>query len=778
MYTSDITLCKSCSDSSKYVQKGKCIITCSEGYYISSEDSTSKICECNLEHCNICSLGSNSKKYCTSCKSQYFPVYNAQNNQEQLLDCYQSIEGYYLDKTNAQYYFKKCFDTCQSCNKAGNNQYHNCLECNSQYEFAIEFNNFKNCYKKCDKYYYLDNSNKLYCTNTLDCPEDYNKFIPDKKECVKECNKDNKYRYEFKKLCYQKCPQRTEENKNKLFYCEVKCTKQSPFEIIPYQNCTNFCGINDWKNGICKSNYEDEETNAELVLSNILFDLINNKYETFQINDNSDIVIKEKWATFTVTNTKTKKNNFEMDYILECEVKLKNYYNIPSDKSLYILIINITKEEMINSKLEYEFYYPFNGKNFEKLDLRICSNENFKITNCSTYSLKSILNDLCVSCKEEYFPIYNDPLNIDPYLKCYKDPERYYLDKILSKYKLCFSSCQNCDKQGNSNFHNCLKCDKNYPNELHYENYTNCYDVCPYYFYYKPNEDKIYCTKDFNCSDDGYNKIIFDRKECIKNCTSDKEYKYEYKNGCHKSCPENSKESEITPFFCDVKCPVDNPFLILSTLDCVPFCSINDLEQCKCVINLNTSINQTISDIEQKILENIQQQLTNGFDVSNIDNRTDTYIAGIISLFTITNTINQKNQKNRTKTTIDFKNCENNLKTIYNISENASLYILRIDTNQTGMKIPIIEYEIYYPLNDTNLVKLNLSICQNDKIDLYFSVEIDDDNLDKYDTNSDYYNDICYITTSDKGTDITLDDRKNEYVDKNLSLCGEGCELV
>lgn len=566
VYTSDITLCKSCSDSSKYVQNGKCITTCSEGYYISSEDSTSKICECNLEHCNICSLGSNSKKYCTSCKSQYFPVYNAQNNQEQLLDCYQSIEGYYLDKTNAQYYFKKCFDTCQSCNKAGNSQYHNCLECNSQYEFAIEFNNFKNCYKKCDKYYYLDSSNKLYCTNTLYCPEDYNKFIPDKKECVKECNKDNKYRYEFKKLCYQKCPQGTEENKNKLFYCEVKCTKQSPFEIIPYQNCTNFCRINDWKNGICKSNYEDEETNAELVLSNILFDLINNKYETFQINDNSDIVIKEKWAAFTVTNTKTKKNNFEMDYILECEVKLKNYYNIPSDKSLNILIINITKEEMTNPKLEYEFYYPFNGKNFEKLDLRICSNENFKITNCSTYSLKSILNDLCVSCKEEYFPIYNDPLNIDPYLKCYKNPEKYYLDKILSKYKLCFSSCQNCDKQGNSNFHNCLKCDKNYPNELHYENYTNCYDVCPYYFYYKPNEDKIYCTKDFNCSDDGYNKIIFDRKECIKNCTSDKEYKFEYKNGCHKSCPENSKESEITPFFCDVKCPVDNPFLILCSI--------------------------------------------------------------------------------------------------------------------------------------------------------------------------------------------------------------------
>jgi len=777
VYPNNITLCKSCSDSSKYVKNGKCITSCSEGYYISSEDSTSKICDCNLKHCKECSLGSNSKKYCTSCNSQYYPVYNAQNNNDNLLDCYQSIEGYYLDKTNTQYYFKKCFDNCQSCNKAGNSQYHNCLTCKSQYEFGIDFNNFKNCYKKCDKYYYLDDSNTLYCTNTLNCPENYNKFIPDKKECVKECNKDNKYRYEFKKQCYEGCPKGTEENKNKLFYCEVKCTKQSPFEIIHYQNCTNFCEINDWKYGLCKSNYEDGDTNAELVLSNILYDLVNNKYEVFEINENNDIVIKEKWATFTITNTKTKNDIFETDDILECETKLKNYYNIPSDKSLYILIINISKDDMTKPKLEYEFYYPFNGNNFEKLDLSICSNENFKITNCSTYSLKSILNDLCVSCKEGYFPIYNDPLNIEPFKKCYKDPERYFFDKTISKYKLCFSSCQNCDKEGNNDFHNCLKCNTSFPNEMHFGNYTNCYDECPYYFYHKTNDDKTYCTKSFNCSDDDYNKLIFDKKECIKNCTKDKDYKYEYKNGCYKSCPDNSKESEIKPFYCDVRCPDDNPFLILSTLDCVQFCSIDDLVKQKCIINIKNLINQTISDLEQKLLENIQHQLTNGFDVSDIDNGTDTYVSGIISLFTITNTFNQKNQRNSSKTTIDFKKCENNLKSLYNISENSSLYILRIDTNQTGMKIPMVEYEIYYPLNDTNLVKLNLSICQNDKIDLYFSVEIDDDNLDKYDTNSDYYNDICYFATSDKGTDITLEDRKKEYVDKNLSICGEGCQL-
>jgi hypothetical protein len=46
--------------------------------------------------------------------------------------------------------------------------------------------------------------------------------------------------------------------------------------------------------------------------------------------------------------------------VLECETKLKNYYNISSDKSLYILIINISKDDMTKPKLEYEFYYPLN----------------------------------------------------------------------------------------------------------------------------------------------------------------------------------------------------------------------------------------------------------------------------------------------------------------------------------------------------------------------------------------------------------------------------------
>ena len=122
--------------------------------------------------------------------------------------------------------------------------------------------------------------------------------------------------------------------------------------------------------------------------------------------------------------------------------------------------------------------------------------------------------------------------------------------------------------------------------------------------------------------------------------------------------------------------------------------------------------------------------------------------------------------------------CENILKNGYNISSNNSLYILQIISEEEGMKIPKVEYEVYYPIyNSTNLTKLNLSLCAGTKIEITISVKIND-SIDKYNPKSKYYNDICSKATSDSGTDISLKDRKNEFVNNNMSLCEENCDLI
>ena len=95
------------------------------------------------------------------------------------------------------------------------------------------------------------------------------------------------------------------------------------------------------------------------------------------------------------------------------------------------------------------------------------------------------------------------------------------------------------------------------------------------------------------------------------------------------------------------------------------------------------------------------------------------------------------------------------------------------------MKIPKLEYEVYYPLskNDNNLIKLNLTSCKGTKIEISVKVDINE-TLDKYNPKSDYYKDICSKATSESGTDISLKDRQNEYVNNNMSLCEENCEFV
>ena len=124
-------------------------------------------------------------------------------------------------------------------------------------------------------------------------------------------------------------------------------------------------------------------------------------------------------------------------------------------------------------------------------------------------------------------------------------------------------------------------------------------------------------------------------------------------------------------------------------------------------------------------------------------------------------------------TKIDLGECETLLRYEYNISINETLYIKKIDVIQEGMKTYKVDYAIYSKLFGTNLIKLNLTVCEKSKIIISIPFVITG-NLDKFNINSGYYNDICYTTTSEYGTDITLKDRRKEFIDNN-AICQEDC---
>ena len=93
------------------------------------------------------------------------------------------------------------------------------------------------------------------------------------------------------------------------------------------------------------------------------------------------------------------------------------------------------------------------------------------------------------------------------------------------------------------------------------------------------------------------------------------------------------------------------------------------------------------------------------------------------------------------------------------------------------MKAKKIEYDVYSKLSGNNLEKLNLTICKDTKVSINIPIEISG-NIDKFNTSSGYYNDICYVATSEDGTDISLKDRKNEYIEGDNLICQEGCILT
>ena len=138
-------------------------------------------------------------------------------------------------------------------------------------------------------------------------------------------------------------------------------------------------------------------------------------------------------------------------------------------------------------------------------------------------------------------------------------------------------------------------------------------------------------------------------------------------------------------------------------------------------------------------------------------------------LLTMTNTKNQKNNEVKNVSTIDLGECEKKLKSFYHISNKSFLYILKMDVKEEGMNIPLIEYNIYYPFDNITLVKLNLSICKNTKIDISNAIGINSD-IEKYNLSSDYYNSICSTATSNSGADIPLNDRKYEFINNNMTL--------
>ena len=204
-------------------------------------------------------------------------------------------------------------------------------------------------------------------------------------------------------------------------------------------------------------------------------------------------------------------------------------------------------------------------------------------------------------------------------------------------------------------------------------------------------------------------------------------------------------------------------------------CSAEDFFKGKCETQSDNLSTENKDDIINNIIDNIISGNLNSLLSDVTENNKDFVIKEDDVIFQITTTDNQNNNEYNNISNIQLGKCEDELKRIYNISKNESLIILKIDYFMPDLLIPIIGYEVFHPENKS---KLDLSYCKDFLINYNIPVSIDENNVDKYDPNSDYYNDECSSYTSEDGTDITLNDRKVEYNENNLSLCENNCTFT
>ena len=173
------------------------------GYYLSSKDLMYHKCG---NQCQTCINETN----CIKCntKDEYYFIEN-----EESTICYNNEtikEGYYLDKKENPYKWKKCYEKCESCIAEGNYTNMNCLSCNTK---LINNKTFKPYYFKLTQ-----NGNCLEgCSGNL--------FLTSIGDCVSDCPNDT-YKYSANHTCLKSCPNNYEINKEEN-ECIIKSFDQT-----------------------------------------------------------------------------------------------------------------------------------------------------------------------------------------------------------------------------------------------------------------------------------------------------------------------------------------------------------------------------------------------------------------------------------------------------------------------------------------------------------------------------------------------------------------------
>ena len=645
--------------------------------------------------------------------------------------CYdQNLEGFYL--YNEKY--EQCFNNCKFCNGPGNETNNNCKECISHYTFLNDSINKENCYKEClPNYYFFDDNNNYNCTINKSCPVIYNKLIEDKNKCVKDCKTDSTYIYNFLNICYDKCPSGTYQLENSEDYICYNQTLEGYYLDISnetFKKCFDNCKFcfgpgNETINNCmeCKSNFtfynnSINDTNCYEICEN---------YYYFDINN-----------TFRCTEDKTcpEEYNQFIEYKKKCIDDCKNddIYKYEYNNNCFLECPNDTYHEE-NSTICYKnesgstnIILNITQTNSESESYNdISESEAVFVSENGAENEKEINNDIIQSHSNTFTIEHRTQTEIATSLEIFESESTIITSENKSQTKIETSLDL-------LQFESTIIFNENIT-KLEIETFLN----------ESQSISTIIDTEKITQTD------IETSHEIIESQSTD-------------VTTENMTQTELETS--QEKIQFESTIITGENLNKTEL--VNNTRE---VNNISTTT-IIIKDERDKDIETFRGKLSD-YNISETKEDIVEEKDGVI--YQMTTSDNQKNNSNKNISTINLGDCEKELKRVYNISPSLPLLIFKIDYYSPDTLIPIIGYEIYHPINKS---KLDLKYCEDILIQLNIPVTIDESKLFRYDPNSEFYTDNCFSYTTENGTDIILNDRKQEFSDNNLSLCENNCNYT
>ena len=305
---------------------------------------------------------------CVSCNQNYIKAETPTDitYDSRFIECYkigENPENFYLtvDESSESIY-RPCYETCASCNGAGDENNNNCKKCAIHYRQNPK--NTNDCVATCTYFYYYTFYGQYKCSEGCNCPEEAPLYIFEEKKCTDDCSKEDNYIYQYAGSCYKECPSYTILSENNLCKDDVNDNK-CKLSLTPMELQGN--SLLDTIDVAAKSFHEE-------------FGYISTHVSYF-FNNEFSFVLYQEYECIEELKINITKIEFG-----ECYSNVKEELKLNDNEKIIIALVERKNEKGKSISIFY-FYNPRNGQRIDTAS--ICKDDTVVVKKSVTDELNN-----------------------------------------------------------------------------------------------------------------------------------------------------------------------------------------------------------------------------------------------------------------------------------------------------------------------------------------------------------------------------------------------------